>query len=112
MHLKGNPSIRWGILKQEGEVQNVAVLQMYVSQNGINIMGRDGLTKLNITITPEMFGRVATIEPVLPAPLQDLLNVYEDLFKPELGHCVTTTANLCLRENSLSFVSLENSPLP
>ena len=87
-------------VSREGEVQNVAVLQMYVSQKGINIMGRDGLTKLNITITPEMFGRVATIEPVLPAPLQDLLNVYEDLFKPELGHCVTTTANLCLREGA------------
>ena len=83
-----------------GEVQNVAVLQIYVSQNGINIMGRDGLTKLNITITPEMFGRVTAIEPVLPTPLQDLLNVYEDLFKPELGHCVTTTANLCLREGA------------
>ena len=87
-------------VSQEGEVQNVAVLQMYVSQNGINIMGRDGLTKLNITITPEMFGRVATIEPVLPAPLRGLLNVYKDLFKPELGHCVTTTANLCLHEGA------------
>ena len=64
-------------------------------------MGRDGLTKLNITIiTPEMFGRVTAIEPVLPTPLQDVLNVYEDLFKPELGHCVTTTANLCLREGA------------
>ena len=47
-----------------------------------------------------MFGSVATIEPVFPAPLQDLLNVYEDLFKPELGHCVTTTAKLCLREGA------------
>ena len=73
-------------VSREGEVQNVAVLQIYVSQNGINIMGCDGLTKLNITITPEMFSRVAAIEPVLPTPLQDLLNLYEDLFKPELGH--------------------------
>ena len=35
-------------VSQGGEVQNVAVLQIYVSQNGINIMGHDGLTKLNI----------------------------------------------------------------
>ena len=26
------------------------------------------------------------------------MNIYDEIFKPELGHCVTTTANLCLRE--------------
>ena len=64
------------------------------------VISRDGLTKLNITITPDMFDRVSTIESALPAPLQDLLNIYDKLFKPKLGHCVTTTANLYLQEGA------------
>ena len=85
-------------VSQEDASQRVVILQIYVSQNGINIIGRDGITKLNITLTPDMFGRVATVESTLPTALRDLLNIYDEIFKPELGHCVTTTANLCLRE--------------
>lgn len=88
-------------VSREDTTDTVAVLQIYVSQKGINILGRDGLTKLNITISPEMFGStVSTVESSLPAPLKDLLNVNDELFKPELGHCVTTTAKLFLREHA------------
>ena len=85
-------------VSREDTSQRVVILQIYVAQNGINIIGRDGITKLNITLTPDMFGRVATVESTLPTALRDLLNIYDEIFKPELGHCVTTTANLCLRE--------------
>ena len=45
----------------DGYSQDPVVLQIYVSQNGINILGRDGLTKLNISITPEKYGTVAAV---------------------------------------------------
>ena len=86
---------------RDDTTDHVAVLQIYVSQNGINILGRDGLTKLNITISPEMFGgTVATVEASLPAALQDVLNVNDDIFKSELGHCVTTKAKLYLHNEA------------
>ena len=85
-------------VSREDASQRVVILQIYVSQNGINIIGRNGITKLNITLTPDMFGRVSTVESTLPTALRDLFNIYDEIFKPELGHCVTTTANLCLRE--------------
>ena len=86
----------------DGYPQDPVVLQIYVSQNGINILGRDGLTKLNISITPDKYGTVAAVEqePGIPKALQDVMNVNNEIFKPELGHCVTVKATLILQEEA------------
>ena len=78
------------------------MLQIYLSHNGINILGRDGLTKLNISITPDKYGSVAAIEqePGIPKALQDVINVNSEIFKPELAHCVTFKATLILQEGA------------
>ena len=80
----------------EENPQKVTDLQIYVSHNGINILGRDGLTKLNISISPDKFGTVATMKSFTPKRLQEVLNVNDEIFKPELGHCVTIQAKLFL----------------
>ena len=80
----------------EENYQKVTELQIYVSPNGINILGRDGLTKLNISISLDKFGTVATMESFTPKRLQEVLNVNDEIFKPELGHCVTIQAKLFL----------------
>ena len=80
----------------EENPQKVTDLQIYVSHNGINILGRDGLTKLNNSISLDKFGRVATMESFTPKRLQEVLNVNDEIFKPELGHCVTVQAKLFL----------------
>ena len=68
----------------DGYPKDPVMLQIYVSHNGINILGRDGLTKLNISITPEKYGSVAAIEqePRIPKALQDVMNVNSQIFKP------------------------------
>ena len=76
-------------------------LQIYVLHNGINILGQDGLTKLNFSISPDKFGTVATMESFTPKRLQEVLNVNDDIFKPELGHCVTVQAKLILQEGAM-----------
>ena len=60
------------------------MLQINVSQNGIDILGYDGLTKLNISITPDRYGTVAAVgqEPGIPKAPQDVDN---KISKPELG---------------------------
>ena len=47
------------------------MLQIYVPQNRINTLGRDGLTKLNFSITPDKCGTVAAVEqePGIPKAL-------------------------------------------
>ena len=60
-------------------------------------MGRDGLTKLNISISLDKFGTAATMESFIPNRLQEVLNVNDEIFKPELGHCVTIQAKLFLQ---------------
>ena len=80
----------------EENPQKVTDLQIYASHNGINILGRDGLTKLNNSISLDKFGRVATMESFTPKRLQKVLNVNDEIFKPELGHCVTIQAKLFL----------------
>ena len=86
----------------DGYPQDPVVLQIYASQNGINILGRDGLTKLNISITPDKYGTVAVVEqePGISKALQDVMNVNNKIFKPELGHCVTVKATLILQEEA------------
>ena len=77
------------------------VVQIYVSHNGINILGQDGLTKLNISIAPDKFGTVSTVELLTPQNLQEVLNVNNEIFKPELGHCVTVKAKLFLQKGTI-----------
>jgi len=76
-----------------------AVIKIYVSKNGINILGRDGLTKLNVSIDPSKFGAVSVVEFPSPRTLQDVLDVNAELFSPELGHCITLKANLVLSDD-------------
>ena len=40
-----------------------AVINIYVSQKGINILGRDAQTKLSVFIDPTKFGTVSVVEP-------------------------------------------------
>ena len=76
--------------------QHMVVIQISVSHNGINVLGWDGLTKLNISITPNKFGTVSTVELFTPQNLQEVLNVNNEIFKAELGHCVMVKAKLLL----------------
>ena len=79
------------------------MLQIYVSHNGINILRRDGLMKLNISITPDKYGTVAAVEQELGIPnaLQDVMNVNSKIFKSDLGHCITVKATLILQEGAM-----------
>jgi len=77
-----------------------AVIKIYVSKNGINILGcGDGQTKLNVSVDPTKFGTVLVVELPSPRTLQDLLEVNAELFSPELGHCVSLKANLVLNDD-------------
>ena len=91
-----------GYFQCDGCPQDPVVLQIYVSQNKINILGCDGLTKLNISITPDKYGILAEVEqePGIPKALQDVINVNSEIFKPELGHCITVKATLILQEGA------------
>ena len=86
----------------DGYPTNPVMIQIYVSLNGINILVCDRLTKLNISITPDKYGSVAAIEqePGIPKALQDLMNVNSEIFKTELGHCVTVKTTLILQEGA------------
>ena len=55
---------------------------MYVSQNGMNILGCDGQTQLSVSI-------VSVVEPPSPKALQDGFDINAELFSLVLGHCVT-----------------------
>ena len=70
-----------------------------MSKNGINILGCDGQTKLNVSIDPSKFGAVSVVELSSPRTLQDVLDVNAELFSPELGHCITLKANLELSDD-------------
>ena len=43
------------VVRQDDSTKS-AFIKMYVSQNGINILGRDGQTKLSVSIDPIKFG--------------------------------------------------------
>ena len=74
-----------------------AVLKIYVSHHGINLIGRDGQVKLHITVDPSQF--VAAVE-VPPRSLQEVIKINDTLFKPQLGCCNAFMATLLLREEA------------
>ena len=70
-----------------------AVLKIYVSHRGINLIGRDGQVKLHITVDPSQF--VSAVE-VPPRSLQEVIKVNDTLLKPQLGSCNAFKATLLL----------------
>ena len=74
-----------------------AVLTIYVSRSGINLIGRDGQVKLHITVDPSQFVS-ATDAPL--RSLQEIIKINETLFKPQLGCCNSFKATLLLREGA------------
>ena len=77
-----------------------AVIKIYVSQNGMNILGGDGQTKLSVIIDPTKFGTVSVVEPSSPKTLQDIIDINAQLFSLALGHCITTKATLVLKNDA------------
>ena len=86
------------MVRQEDSSQS-AMLRIYVSRCGINLIGRDGQVKLHITIKPEQFGRVA-VTSTPKVSLQEIINMNDTLFKSQLGCCNTFKATLSLREGA------------
>ena len=82
-----------------------AVLKIYVSHLGINLIGRDGQVKLHITVDPCQF--VSAVE-APPRSLQEVLKIYDTLFKPQLGCCKAFKATLLLREELSSTKILQS----
>ena len=74
-----------------------SLLKIYITQRGINLIGRDGQVKLNITIHPEQFVTAVTTP---STTLQEIITMNEALFKPQLGCCTTFKATLTLREDT------------
>ena len=70
------------------------VLTIYVSRRGVNLIGRDGQVKLQITVDARQ--SVSSID-MLPKSLQEVIAMNETLFKPQLGYCTSfkTTSLLC-----------------
>ncbi len=58
-------------------------MQFYVSNNGVNIIGRDGQQTLNIQVNPQQFSTVA-VTAGSTLNLKDILQVHSELFKTEL----------------------------
>ena len=74
-----------------------AVLKIYVSHRGINLIGQDGQVKLHITVDPSQF--VSAVE-APPRNLQEVIKIHDTLFKPQLGCCKAFKATLLLREDA------------
>ena len=87
------------LVKREDLPAQTAMLSIYVLHRGVNIMGRDGQKQLNIVITPEQFGVVATVNVSEKKNLQEIITMHTDLFKPGLGCCTATRARLVLRDD-------------
>ena len=88
------------VVRQDDPSQS-AMLKIYVSRHGINLIGRDGQVKLHITVSPDQFGRVAATMASPPkVSLQDIISFNDALFKPQLGCCNTFKATLSLREGA------------
>ena len=86
------------VVRQEDSSQS-AMLRIYVSRCGINLIGRDGQVKLHITINPDQFGRVA-VTSTPKVSLQEIISMNDTLFKSQLGCCNTFKATLSLREGA------------
>ena len=63
----------------------------------LNLIGRDGQVKLNITIHPEQFVTAVTTP---STTLQEIITMNEALFKPQLGCCTMFNATLTHRESN------------
>ena len=87
------------VARQEDPTQS-AMLSIYVSRCGINLIGRDGQAKLHIAINPDQFGRVAVTN-TPKVSLQEIISMNDALFKSQLGCCNTFKATLSLREGAL-----------
>ena len=87
------------VVRQDDSTKS-AVIKMYVSQNGINILGHDSQTKLRVSVDPTKFGTVSVVEPSSPKTLQDIIDTNAELFSPALGHCATRKATLILNNDS------------
>jgi len=80
---------------QQDDPSHSAVVRIYVSRCGINLIGHDSQGKLHITIKPERFGRV-TATNTSKVSLQEIITMNDALFKPQLGCCNTFKATLSL----------------
>ena len=74
-------------------------LTIYVSHCGINLIGRDGQVKLHILVDPSQFVSAANYK-VPPRSLQEVIEIHEALFKPQLRCCNSFKATLLLREGA------------
>ena len=70
-----------------------AVLTIYVSHSGINLIGCDGQVKLHITVDPSQF---VSATDASPRSLQEIIKISETLFKPQLGCWNSFQATLLL----------------
>ena len=73
------------------------MLTIYVSRSGVNLIGRDGQVKLQITVDPRQF--VSSID-MLSKSWQEVIAMNETLFKPQLGCCTSFKATLLLRQRA------------
>ena len=73
------------------------VVTIYVSRRGVNLIGRDGQVKLQITADQRQF--VSSID-TLCKNLQEVIAMNETLFKPQLGCCTSLKATLLLRQGA------------
>jgi len=80
---------------REDDSSQSANLPIYVSHKGVNILGRDGLAMLNITINPTHLSITAAVQVELNN-LQQVLDLHAELFQPGLGTCTTAKAKLTL----------------
>ena len=88
------------VVRQDDSTKS-AVIKIYVSQKGINILGHDGHTKLSVSIDPTKFDTVSVVEPPSLKALQDVLDVNAELFSLVLGHCVAKKATVILNDDAI-----------
>jgi len=84
------------LVKGEDLPSQSAVMSIFVSRNGVNIIGRDGQKHLNIVIDPQQFGVMSSVS-IPDKCLQCILDIHSDLFKAGLGCCTTMTTKLILK---------------
>ena len=82
------------VLREDNNSESTT-LPIHVSQRGVNIIGRDGIVSLNICVTPTQFATTAVVNNQVDK-LQEILNIYADIFEEGLGCCITAKATLTL----------------
>ena len=76
-------------------IWNEAGIRNSCFTQGVNIIGRDGLMKLNIFVDPTQFSTTAVVHNPEDR-LQEVLQIHADIFDEGLGCCITTEATLAL----------------